>query len=45
MPRDTAPPPTRRPTFRTTLLRVIVVQAVALTLLGLLQAVYNVGPR
>jgi hypothetical protein len=27
--------------FRTTLIRVLVVQAVALTLLGLLQLVYN----
>jgi hypothetical protein len=34
-----------RPTsrFRTTLIRVLIVQAVALTLLGLLQLVYNVG--
>jgi hypothetical protein len=31
------------PPFRTTLIRVLVVQAVALTLLGLLQLVYNVG--
>ena len=28
--------------FRTTLIRVLIVQAVALTLLGLLQFVYNV---
>ncbi|MGD2045965.1 MAG: hypothetical protein PVJ80_16295 [Gemmatimonadota bacterium] len=36
------PKPKRaRPTFRTTLTRVLVVQAVALTLLGLLQLVYN----
>jgi len=45
MPQDAASPPTRRPTFRTTLVRVLIVQAVALALLGLLQAVYNVGPR
>jgi hypothetical protein len=28
--------------FRTTLVRVLIVQAIALALLGLLQAVYNV---
>jgi len=31
------------PPFRTTLVRVLIVQAVALTLLGLLQVVYNVS--
>jgi len=45
MPRDAAPSTTPRPTFRGTLVRVLVVQAVALALLGLIQAVYNVGPR
>jgi hypothetical protein len=30
------------PRFRATLIRVLVVQAIALTLLGLLQAIYNV---
>jgi len=30
------------PRFRATLIRVLIVQAVALTLLGLLQAIYNV---
>ena len=41
----TAGPTTERPPsrFRTTLIRVLIVQAVALTLLGLLQFVYNVG--
>ena len=34
-----------RSTFRTTLVRVLVVQAVALALLGVIQAVYNVSPR
>jgi len=37
------PPPRSR--FRTTLVRVLVVQAVALAILGLIQAIYNVGPR
>jgi hypothetical protein len=43
MRRDAAPPATHRSTFRTTLVRVVIVQAVALALLGLLQAVYNVS--
>lgn len=34
-----------RTAFRTTLVRVLVVQAAALALLGLLQAVYNVMPQ
>ena len=38
-----APEPTRRyPSFRTTLTRVMIVQVVALVLLWLLQARYNV---
>ena len=41
-PGTTTPAP-RPPSFRTTLVRVLVVQAVALALLGLIQAVYNVG--
>ncbi len=41
---DAAPGAARPPSrFRTTLIRVLIVQAVALTLLGLLQLVYNVG--
>lgn len=38
-------PEAGRSRFRTTLVRVLIVQAVALALLGLLQAVYNVSPR
>jgi hypothetical protein len=45
MTSDATPPPSSRSKFRATLLRVLVVQAVALALLGLIQAVYNVGPR
>ena len=36
--------PPKRPRLRATLGRVLVVQAVALALLGLLQLVYNVSP-
>ena len=43
MTRDAAPSATHRSKFRTTLVRVVIVQAVALALLGLLQAVYNVS--
>ena len=42
---DPVPPPNSRSKFRATLVRVLVVQAVALALLGLIQAVYSVGPR
>lgn len=41
MSTDRPNPERARATFRTTLVRVLVVQAVALTLLGLLQFVYN----
>ena len=41
VPNDTDPPDARS-RFRTTLIRVLVVQAVAVVLLGLLQLVYNV---
>jgi hypothetical protein len=41
---DLPPREAPRSTFRTTLVRVLVVQAVALALLGLIQAVYNVSP-
>jgi hypothetical protein len=43
MTRDAAHYATHRSKFRTTLVRVVIVQAVALALLGLLQAVYNVS--
>jgi len=39
---DDAPSPERSPTFRTTLIRVLIVQVVALALLWLLQARYHV---
>jgi hypothetical protein len=39
---DSGPPQPHRSRFRTTLVRVVIVQAVALALLWLLQVVYNV---
>jgi len=42
MPPNGSSPDQNRTPFRTTLIRVLIVQAVALTLLGLLQLVYNV---
>jgi hypothetical protein len=41
MPHNGPPPAPTGSRFRTTLVRVLIVQAVALTLLGLLQFVYN----
>ena len=42
MPPNGSPPPQSGSRFRATLIRVLMVQAVALTLLGLLQFIYNV---
>ena len=42
---DAVPPQAARSKFRATLVRVLVVQAVALAVLGLIQAVYNLSPR
>ena len=44
----TQDPPSRavaRARFRATLVRVLIVQAVAIAILGLIQAVYDVSPR
>jgi hypothetical protein len=42
MTRDGSAPEPGAPTFRITLVRVLVVQVVTLTLLGVIQAIYNV---
>jgi hypothetical protein len=43
MSRVGSAPQSRTSSFRTTLVRVLVVQGVALTLLGVVQALYNVN--
>ncbi|HUF76495.1 MAG TPA: hypothetical protein VMM35_09465 [Longimicrobiales bacterium] len=45
MNRDALPREPHRSRFRTVLVRVLIVQVVALAILGLIQAVYNVSPR
>ena len=43
MSHDAPPRESHRAKFRATLVRVLIVQAVALAILGLIQAVYNVS--
>ena len=45
MNRDAPPRESHRSKFRATLVRVLIVQIVALAILGMVQAVYNVGSR
>ena len=45
MSQPASPRERARVKFRATLVRVLIVQAVAIALLGLIQAVYNVSPR
>ena len=45
MNRDAPARESQRSKFRTTLVRVLIVQLVALAILGMVQAVYNVSPR
>jgi hypothetical protein len=44
-PMGAAPPEPTPSRFRTTLVRVLVVQAAALAILGLIQAIFDVNPR
>jgi hypothetical protein len=45
MSQDSPPREVARAKFRTTLVRVLIVQAIAIAILGLIQAVFNVSPR